>query len=389
MPRRDLVAAVLCALPDARRTAADTLERDVEAARRSPVVAALLDAVDGILLILNPQRQIVAANAHATRTRELAELLGMRPGEAFHCVNASGPGGCGAAPECAHCGSLGAILASVDANAPAESECLMRTDAPDNVAQEFNVRATPIDVDRARFTAVSLRDVAGEKRREILEHLFLHDVLNTVAGLRGWVSRLRLPNADAPRVADRLELLSRRLEREIRDHRALVHAEEGTLVPEEVDVPVAGALADLDALFASHALARTRRLVVEPVSSALALRTDPALLQRVLANMVSNALEATAEGGVVRVGCAPVRAHERAGPPGVRFTVHNDGVIPAAVQARIFQRSFSTKAARGRGLGTYGMKLLGERVLGGAVSFSSSAELGTAFSLVLPLEPDR
>jgi signal transduction histidine kinase len=57
------------------------------------------------------------------------------------------------------------------------------------------------------------------------------------------------------------------------------------------------------------------------------------------------------------------------------------------VQARIFQRSFSTKAQRGRGLGTYSMKLLGERYLGGAVSFVSAAGTGTVFSVTLPSRP--
>ena len=45
---------------------------------------------------------------------------------------------------------------------------------------------------------------------------------------------------------------------------------------------------------------------------------------------------------------------------------------------------FSTKSSTGRGLGTYSMKLLGERYLGGAVSFSSSAEHGTVFTFELP-----
>jgi len=55
------------------------------------------------------------------------------------------------------------------------------------------------------------------------------------------------------------------------------------------------------------------------------------------------------------------------------------------VQARIFQRSFSTKAVRGRGLGTYSMKLFGERCLGGEVSFGSATGTGTVFSIRLPL----
>jgi sensor histidine kinase regulating citrate/malate metabolism len=51
---------------------------------------------------------------------------------------------------------------------------------------------------------------------------------------------------------------------------------------------------------------------------------------------------------------------------------------------QIFQRSFSTKGA-GRGLGTYSIKLLGERYLHGTVSFASSAEQGTIFQISLPL----
>ena len=69
----------------------------------------------------------------------------------------------------------------------------------------------------------------------------------------------------------------------------------------------------------------------------------------------------------------------------MRIAVHNGEVIPPEVQARIFQRSFSTKARHGRGLGTYSMKLFGERHLGGEVSFKSTPQAGTEFAIVLPL----
>jgi sensor histidine kinase regulating citrate/malate metabolism len=51
----------------------------------------------------------------------------------------------------------------------------------------------------------------------------------------------------------------------------------------------------------------------------------------------------------------------------------------------MFQRSFSTKGSD-RGLGTYSMKLLGERYLHGEVEFTTSQEEGTTFRLILPLE---
>ena len=61
------------------------------------------------------------------------------------------------------------------------------------------------------------------------------------------------------------------------------------------------------------------------------------------------------------------------------------GVIPPDDQLQIFQRSFSTKG-RGRGLGTYSIRLLGEAYLGGAVSFTSTQRTGTTFRIELPLE---
>ena len=94
--------------------------------------------------------------------------------------------------------------------------------------------------------------------------------------------------------------------------------------------------------------------------------------------MIKNALEATAAGGVVTVRCRPKAKRH------VVFSVHNPGVMPADVQLQIFQRSFSTKAASGRGIGTHSMKLLGERYLGGKVAFVSREPEGTTFTLTLP-----
>lgn len=68
----------------------------------------------------------------------------------------------------------------------------------------------------------------------------------------------------------------------------------------------------------------------------------------------------------------------------VSFSVHNPGPIPEEVQAQLFQRSFSTKEGRGRGIGLYSVKLLTERYLGGSVNFHSSPEAGTTFTVTLP-----
>jgi signal transduction histidine kinase len=373
-------------LPDARRASTERLEREIRLASRSPIVTALRATVASARLILNDARQIVAFSERAAAFATRPDVRGCRPGEALGCVNAQTPAGCGALPACQTCGSLGAILAARRNDRATEAECLLRSVSGGGRSFEFSVRASVARIEDVPFTVVSLRDLAAEKRREALEQVFFHDVLNTVTGLRGWTAVLRRPGCDVARIVERLDVLGRQLEREICFQRDLVHAEDGTLIVSPARVRCLDLLQDVESVFSSHAVARERELLGSACPAELEVWTDPQLLLRVVTNMVRNALEATAPGGAVRV-----RAEVAAPAPGeaageaIRFSVHNAGAIPLDVQQRVFVRSFSTKGGRGRGLGTYGMKLLGERYLGGEVAFSSSAEEGTTFWIRLPI----
>ncbi|WP_163338642.1 ATP-binding protein [Desulfopila sp. IMCC35008] len=104
---------------------------------------------------------------------------------------------------------------------------------------------------------------------------------------------------------------------------------------------------------------------------------------------------------VMRVRCQPVELEDtdflllflqditeqqqKAALERVFFHVWNKQFIPDDIARRIFQRNFSTKAEEGRGIGTYSMKLFGEQVLNGKVSFTTSAENGTTFTLEHPI----
>jgi hypothetical protein len=368
-------------LPDPRRADATRLRREIRAISESPVVTAILEVADAALLVLNRERQIVGFNSRVDGVRAAPDVLGLRPGEAIGCVNSAGPGGCGTAPGCTTCGALGAILGCQTHERPVEAECLIRC-RDGGKALELNIRASPVTVEDERFTVVSLRDVSGEKRRDVLEQVFLHDVMNTVAGLRGWAQRMLRPGCELPRATERIDFLSGQLEREIRDHRALVLAERGELVAERQLLRAGEVLRDVAGVFAGHPAARERHLEVQPSAEELELRSDRGLLVRVLVNMVRNALEATELGGSVRLW-------SEADGPAVVFRVHNAGAMAPNVQARVFQRSFSTKGERGRGLGTYSMKLFGEQFLGGEVSFVSSPASGTVFTVRLPRTGSR
>lgn len=370
-------------LPDGRRADPARLRREIEELSRSPVVSAVLEVADAALLVLNRERQIVAFNSRVPAVATAADVLGLRAGEALGCANAAGPGGCGALPACATCGALGAIVGCQRLDRPVEAECLISRREGAGRALELNVRSTPVTVAGERFSVVSLRDISSEKRRDVLEQVFLHDVMNTVAGLRGWAQRLRRAGGrEVPRAPERIDFLAGQVEREIRDHRALVLAERGALVPERTSFRTADLLQDVAGVFADHPAASARRLEVEPAAGDPELVSDRRLLVRIVVNMVRNALEATAPGGAVRLWS---EADENA----ACVRVHNDRVMSPDVQARVFQRSFSTKGERGRGLGTYSMKLFGEQVLGGEVSFVSAPPGGTVFTLRVPRTAPR
>ena len=106
------------------------------------------------------------------------------------------------------------------------------------------------------------------------------------------------------------------------------------------------------------------------------LRSDPVLIRRVITNMLKNALEASSQGEE-----ASLILSEEEGR--IVMSVHNPAFIPREVQLQIFQRSFSTKG-RGRGIGTYSMKMLTENYLEGEIGFSSDELSGTTFRVLLP-----
>ena len=113
-----------------------------------------------------------------------------------------------------------------------------------------------------------------------------------------------------------------------------------------------------------------------PDAPDLPLVSDRTLVNRVLGNMVKNALEAIEPGQRVLLGCT-------GSTDAVEFWVQNPGIMPREVQLQVFQRSFSTKG-RGRGLGTYSIKLLTEHYLNGKAWFTTSIDEGTTFVIRLP-----
>jgi PAS domain S-box-containing protein len=77
-------------------------------------------------------------------------------------------------------------------------------------------------------------------------------------------------------------------------------------------------------------------------------------VRQVVANLVSNALDATPEGGTIRLRVARARAWKDTCTSGVKIVVADTGHgIPPAIRDRIFEPFISTKDATGIGLGLW------------------------------------
>lgn len=367
----------------AERAAPAELASQVELLARHGERFAVLDAVPQVILILNRQRQIVFLNHSALglfggRPRQL--LIGQRTGEALRCIRATlEPGGCGTSEFCATCGAAKAIL-ECHAGVESVQECRITQDV-DLDALELRVKAVPIDVAGEPMTLFAVENIADEKRRECLERAFFHDVLNTSGGILGCLELLSMDGGEPAEEQDLRQTvlqLSRQLVEEIQSQRLLMQAERGSIALEPVPLDARTCAEEAVRSYTHHPAAEGRSLRLFECGANRAFQSDRTLLQRILGNMVKNALEACPLGGEVGVGWRDGHGGE------LEFGVHNPGCIPREVQLQLFQRSFTTKGA-GRGIGTYSMKLLGERYLGGEVGFDSTELDGTSFWIRLPV----
>lgn len=362
----------------AERNSLNSIAPLVESLQHHPG-AFLLDATPTSFVILNDKRQIVYANKVM---RELIQsngnpnaIYGKRPGEALNCVHASeSEGGCGTTRFCSQCGAVRAIMQGLHGEVSVE-ECRISTN--DGEALDLKVWATPWWHDGRQHVMFAVQDISGEKRRRALERIFFHDVLNTAGVISMAVELMNLKDITYEEVADDLAYSTRHLIDEIKSQQLLSSAENEELELSPTSVSPHTLMTKIANMAAHYAFARNINIVVDANPEGPQLYTDAMVLSRILTNMTKNALEASSEGDTVTLTCV-------AQPEAMTFGVHNPTYMPHDVQLQVFQRSFSTKG-RGRGLGTYSIKLLSERYLQGRVWFESDVSEGTTFKVSLPL----
>ena len=342
----------------------------------------IIEGFPELAVILNEHRQIVALNSKALTTFNVGdyfEIAGKRLGEALNCIHSNETeAGCGTSKFCRECGAAKAIKKCKDENIVTEEECRITAARNGNqINYDFSVHAHPIFINNKRYTFFTVRDISSVKRREALERIFFHDILNTAGAIRGLVEILPESESEEERkdLENAIHNSINQLIEEILAQRQLRNAEDGNLTPEFSNVSANSIIEKVFEMYKNHELAHDN-LTYKKLENDITISTDQTLLVRSMRNLIKNALEASSANQKVEIGIDIKNEN-------IIFYVKNDSVIPESVQLQLFQRSFSTKASKGRGIGLYSVKLIVEQYLNGKVEFVSNETEKTIFKIKL------
>jgi signal transduction histidine kinase len=223
---------------------------------------------------------------------------------------------------------------------------------------------------------------ALEEARDDLVRMISHDLRTPLSAVLAQAHLLRRHPDDAAKVIERATAITRSCDRMaamIRDllDATLLEAGQLRMAPRRVELPA----------FVSEAIERLRgALPVERVSveagGEVAIAADPERLERILVNLLSNALKYSPPQAPVVVVVAPAEG-------GATLTVADRGVgIAPEDLPHIFERFFRARGARrpeGLGLGLYITRLL-VYAHGGRIEVESYLGTGTAIRVFLPTE---
>jgi nitrogen-specific signal transduction histidine kinase len=362
----------------AERVSPNGIEYQLDLVEDYLSIKPILDDVDHMFLILNKQRQIVYSNKLFLKFIGSNEILSQRFGEALSCVHASEEiGGCGTGENCRECGAIIAQINSMKLGVD-QQEC--RISAEKNKVYDLKIWAKSIKIQETKYILVSVTDISDEKRRKVLERLFFHDVLNTAGSLKNFIELMQDSTLEEIKEFSKIGLdIATSLIDELKSQRMLGLAEDSKLL---LDVDEVYPNEVFEAVYNSYneiANSEKKQIILPQIRlSESTIKTDKTLLKRVLGNLIKNALEASNEGNTVSLGIEEFDST-------IVFSVSNETFMPRDIQLQIFQRSFSTKG-KGRGVGTYSVKLLTENYLKGQVTFLSTPEFGTTFYITIPKE---
>ncbi|MDB5731516.1 MAG: periplasmic sensor signal transduction histidine kinase [Variovorax sp.] len=189
-----------------------------------------------------------------------------------------------------------------------------------------------------------------QQRRELFANIS-HDLRTPLTSLHGYLETLLL-KADTLDAAERRRYLeialaqSRKVARLAQELFDLARLEYGVVKPEKESFALADLVQDVFQKFELAAEARQQRLVPDIAAGLPVVTADLGMIERVLTNLLDNAIRHTPAGGEIVVAL-------RQEKEGVRVEVSDTGPgIPSELQPALFARpAFSSSGGRSGGLG--------------------------------------
>lgn len=198
-----------------------------------------------------------------------------------------------------------------------------------------------------------------QQRRELFANLS-HDLRTPLTSLHGYLETLRMKSEvlepqEQRRYLDIALEQSRKVGRLAQEMFELARLEYGVVKPEMEQFFLADLLQDVFQKFELAAEAKHQRLVADIAPGLPPITADLAMMERVLMNLIDNAVRVAPEGGEITVELQP---HAQGG---IEVTVRDTGPgISAALQEYLFERPAFTgyAAAQGARSGGFGLMIV-------------------------------
>jgi signal transduction histidine kinase len=286
-------------------------------------------------------------------------------------------------------------------NEDADEEKGLRLGAVDYITKPFNpgiVKArvrTHLALRQARLEALGQRDqiqAAYQKLNELetlrddLVHMVVHDMRSPLTGLGMFLDLLSPEEVQRPDFPATLRMM-REASRALAD---MVSSLLDVSRLEAGQMPLHPEACDLEQL--THAarqqlsgLIQDRQISISPSDPPVVAQCDPVITERIIQNLLGNALKFTPVEGSIRIEVS------REGP-WARFSITDTGPgIPAEYHEKVFQKFGQAELRKDRkqpssGLGLAFCKLAVE-AQGGGIQLESEPGRGTTFHVRLPHHP--
>jgi signal transduction histidine kinase len=225
-----------------------------------------------------------------------------------------------------------------------------------------------------------------QQRRELFANLS-HDLRTPLTSLHGYLETLRMKSEvlepqEQRRYLDIALEQSRKVGRLAQEMFELARLEYGVVKPEMEQFFLTDLLQDVFQKFELAVEAKHQRLVADIAPGLPPITADLAMMERVLMNLIDNAVRAAPEGGEITVELQP---HAQGG---IEVTLRDTGPgISAALQEHLFERPAFTgyAAAQGARSGGFGLMIV-HRILQlheSTIRLMSRPGAGAVFRFVL------